>query len=107
MVSAEVSDWVHLTLGGEEQHVFVSGLDVMLGHDSWLLSGASFFVISRLALEQHFFGLPNVLSFTEENSVAHMKGSSILSISVQRHSARSTAAFRWAKENCVLVRGVD
>jgi len=107
-----------LTPGGEEQHVFVageeiqhaSGLDVMLGHDLWPLSGESFFVLLRLALEQHFFGPADVLSFAEESSVADMaqhEGNPILSISVQRHSARSRAAFHWARENCIPVRGVD
>ncbi len=85
----------------------------MLGHDRWspvAASGASFFVLSRLAVEQHFLGLANVSSFAEDSSVAGMaqhEGNPILNISVQRHSARSRADFHWAREYCIPVRGVD
>ena len=98
-------------MGEEEQHAF--GLDVVLGHDRWLpvaASGASFFVLSRLAVEQHFLGLAKISSFAEDSSVAGMaqhEGNPILSISVQRHSARSRADFHWARECCITVRGVD
>lgn len=61
-------------------------------------------------MKQHFSGLINVLLFAEESSVAgvaHHKDNPILKIFVQRHSARSRAAFHWAREKSIIVRGVD
>lgn len=60
--------------------------------------------------EQHFFGLANISSVAEDNSVAGVaqhEGSPIVSISVQRHSARPRAAFHWARGYCSRMRGVD
>ena len=97
--------------GEEEQQAFE--LDMMLEHDCESPvtdSGAVFFVRSRLTVEQAFFVSAIVWSDTEDSSVAcvvQQEGSPKLSISVQRHSARSRAAFHCAKERCIPERGVD
>ncbi len=95
----------------EEQRAFE--LDVTLEYDLGspvVASSASSLVLSRLIVEQHFFRLVIVWSFTGDSSVAcvtQQEGNPILSISVQRHSARSRAAFHCARECCIPVRGVD
>lgn len=98
-------------VGEDEQHTF--RLDVVLEHERGLSmggSGASIFVLSRLTVERAFFALANVCSDTEDSSVAcgiQQEGSPNLSISVQRHSARSRAAFHCARECFIPKRGVD
>lgn len=115
---------------GEEEHVFwpvveaqpvsaviederhISNLDVMLEHDRGWLVGAprtTFFVLSGLALEQLLLGTADVWSFTGDNSVGEVLqqvGNPNLSISVQRHSARSSAAFHCARERCTTLLGL-
>lgn len=77
-----------------EQHVFEldRGLPVVA-------SGTIFFELSRLVVEQHFFRLALAWSFAGDNSVGRVtQQEGILSISVQRHYARSRAAFHCARE---------
>jgi len=98
-------------VGGEEQHALE--LDVTLERERALpvvASDATLFVLSRPAGDQPFSGLSIVCSFTGDSSVAsatQQEGIPILSISVQRHSARSREAFHSARECCIPVRGVE
>lgn len=92
-------------VGEEEQQAFER--DMMLEHDRdspATDSGASFFVLSRLTAERDFIVSAIVWSDTEDSSeacVVQQEGSPKLSISAQRHSARSRAAFHCAKERCI------
>lgn len=98
-------------VGGEEQHVFE--LDVTPEHDRGLpvvASVTSLSTLSGLEVEWHFFGSAIAWSFTGDSSVFRVtqhEGNPILSISVQRQSVRSRAAFHCARECCIPLQGVD
>ena len=89
----------------EEQHALE--LDITPEQTCWspvVAFGLSFVVLSRLPVQEGFFG-PAI--FGSVGSVTQQEGSPILSISAQRHSARSSAAFHCAKGCSIPVQGVD
>ena len=96
----------------EEQHALE--LQATLEYDSReelvVASSATFGVISRLVEEQHMSAPVVLWNFSVGGSVgciAQQEGSLILSISLQRHSARSRAAFHRARESCISPSRAD